>query len=147
MSAQASVLFDAPGPIARRRILLANLVSLAAVLVVAVLVLIQMNATGQLSGRRWLAAALQYTNCPLTRTGIAVGRVHAQGLIELAEPFELLADAQQQFAAAAFQPGIAERRGRYSRQDLRQRLAGIEALATAMQMQVGVQLGTRTERS
>ena len=56
MSAQASVLFDAPGPLARRRILLANLVTLAAVLAVAVLVLIQMNATGQLSGRRWLAA-------------------------------------------------------------------------------------------
>ena len=35
MSAQASVLFDAPGPIARRRILLANLVALAAVLAVA----------------------------------------------------------------------------------------------------------------
>ena len=34
MSAQASVLFDAPGPIARRRILLANLVALAAVLAV-----------------------------------------------------------------------------------------------------------------
>lgn len=101
----------------------------------------------QIQRRRWLAAALQYTNCPLTRTGITVGRVHAQGVVELAEPFELLTDAQQQFAAAAFQPGIAERRGRYSRQYLRQRLAGIEALATAMQMQVGVQLGTRTERS
>ena len=45
MSAQASVLFDAPGPIARRRILLANLVALAAVLAVAVLVLIPVSYT------------------------------------------------------------------------------------------------------
>ena len=90
MSAQASVLFDAPGPIARRRILLANLVALAAVLTVAVLVLIQMNATGQLSGRRWLAAVdgdawrnyylpgLQFT---LQSAGIAVVTSVVFGLV------------------------------------------------------------------
>ena len=56
MSSQASVLFDAPGPLARRRILTANLVALVAVLALAAVVLVQMNATGQLEARRWTAA-------------------------------------------------------------------------------------------
>lgn len=52
----SSVLFDAPGPLARRRILTVNLVALAAVVALAVLVLVQMNSTGQLEARRWTSA-------------------------------------------------------------------------------------------
>ena len=56
MSSQASVLFDAPGPLARRRILIANLVALAAVLALAVVVLMRMADADQLEARRWTAA-------------------------------------------------------------------------------------------
>ena len=56
MSAQASILFDAPGPVARRRVLVLNLVALAAVVAVAALVLVRMAERGQLEPRRWSAA-------------------------------------------------------------------------------------------
>ena len=56
MSSQASVLFDAPGPLARRRILIANLIALAAVLALAVVVLMRMADADQLEARRWTAA-------------------------------------------------------------------------------------------
>ena len=46
MSAQASVLFDAPGPIARRRILLANLVAEVAIVVTGGLVRVTGSGLG-----------------------------------------------------------------------------------------------------
>ncbi|WP_114854569.1 amino acid ABC transporter permease [Brachybacterium sp. YJGR34] len=56
MSAEAGILFDAPGPRARRKILLANLLALAGVLVVAAVVLLQLNRQGQLAPQQWTNA-------------------------------------------------------------------------------------------
>jgi glutamate transport system permease protein len=55
MSAQ-SILFDAPGPRARRRILLGNVVGAVVVAAVAVLVLFRLSAMGQLDPTKWAAA-------------------------------------------------------------------------------------------
>lgn len=56
MSAQTSVLFDAPGPRARRRITVLNLVALVLVVVLVALLLRTMGERGQLEPRRWTAA-------------------------------------------------------------------------------------------
>lgn len=86
----ASVLFDAPGPAARRRILIANLVAAVVVLAVAALVLVRLQERGQLEGRRWSAAldasawsdyylpGLQFT---LQSAGIAVVTSVVFGLV------------------------------------------------------------------
>jgi glutamate transport system permease protein len=55
MSAQ-SVLFDAPGPRARRRLLLGNAVGAVVVIGVLALLLLQLGEKGQLDGALWLAA-------------------------------------------------------------------------------------------
>lgn len=81
MKAQASVLFDAPGPKARRNIMISNLVTLLAVAVVVVLVLMKLDEQNQLNPNLWLRAVdgnawsnyylpgLQFT---LQASGIAV---------------------------------------------------------------------------
>ncbi len=53
MSSQQSVLFDAPGPRARRFILLGNVVGAVVVLGIAVLVLLELQRKGQLSWDLW----------------------------------------------------------------------------------------------
>ncbi|MFC8921520.1 amino acid ABC transporter permease [Cellulosimicrobium sp. NPDC057127] len=53
MSSQQSVLFDAPGPRARRRIAIGNVVGAAVVLGIAVLVLLELERKGQLSWDLW----------------------------------------------------------------------------------------------
>lgn len=90
MSADGSVLFDAPGPRTRRRIMVVNLVALAVVLVVAVLVGLRLQDAGQLDARRWTAAldarawsdyylpGLQFT---LQAAGIAVVTSVVFGLV------------------------------------------------------------------
>lgn len=55
MSAQ-SVLFDAPGPKARRNVLIVNVVALIGVAVVAWIVLGMLNERGQLEPSRWINA-------------------------------------------------------------------------------------------
>lgn len=81
MSARQTVLFDAPGPRARRNILVSNAVALLAVAVVAVLVLIELGEQDQLAADKWVNAlnanawtnyylpGLQFT---LQSSGIAV---------------------------------------------------------------------------
>ncbi|HEY4614950.1 MAG TPA: amino acid ABC transporter permease [Citricoccus sp.] len=90
MKAQASVLFDAPGPRARRNILLSNVLALVVVLVVVVLVLIQLDSQNQLAPDKWVNAlnanawanyylpGLQFT---LQSSGIAVVTALVFGLI------------------------------------------------------------------
>lgn len=90
MTATTSVLFDAPGPKARRNILISNLVALAAVLVVVVLVLMQLDRQGQLAPQQWINAlnanawtnyylpGLQFT---LQASGIAVVTALVFGLV------------------------------------------------------------------
>lgn len=90
MKAQPSVLFDAPGPKARRTIMISNLVTLAAVLVLVVLVLMKLNEQNQLEPNLWLRAidgnawanyylpGLQFT---LQASGIAVVTSLAFGLL------------------------------------------------------------------
>ena len=90
MKAQPSVLFDAPGPKARRNIMISNLVTLAAVLVLVVLVLMKLNEQNQLEPNLWLRAidgnawanyylpGLQFT---LQASGIAVVTSLAFGLL------------------------------------------------------------------
>ncbi|MFC7400701.1 amino acid ABC transporter permease [Citricoccus sp. GCM10030269] len=90
MSAQVSVLFDAPGPRAKRNILVSNVVALAAVLVVVVLVLMQLGQRGQLAPEMWISAldgnawsnyylpGLQFT---LQSSGIAVVTALIFGLV------------------------------------------------------------------
>ncbi|WP_193103275.1 amino acid ABC transporter permease [Brachybacterium sp. FME24] len=90
MSAQADVMFDAPGPRAKRRILLANLVALVGVLAVVFLVLMQLNRQGQLAPNQWANAlngnawtnyylpGLQFT---LQSSGIAVVTALVFGLV------------------------------------------------------------------
>jgi glutamate transport system permease protein len=56
MTARVSVLFDAPGPQARRNILISNVVALAVVLVVVVLVLMQLYRQDQLAPDKWINA-------------------------------------------------------------------------------------------
>jgi glutamate transport system permease protein len=56
MTAQTTVLFDAPGPRARRNVMISNVVALIAVLVIAVLVLIQLNEQDQLAPDKWINA-------------------------------------------------------------------------------------------
>ncbi|MDO5634303.1 MAG: amino acid ABC transporter permease [Micrococcus sp.] len=56
MSANASVLFDAPGPKTRQRILLVNVVALLIVLGLAVIVFMRLGEMDQLNPRRWTAA-------------------------------------------------------------------------------------------
>jgi glutamate transport system permease protein len=56
MTARVSVLFDAPGPKARRDILISNMVALAVVLVVVVLVLMQLYRQDQLAPEKWINA-------------------------------------------------------------------------------------------
>lgn len=90
MTATTSVLFDAPGPKARRNILLSNLGAMVAVLAVVVLVLIQLDTQGQLAPDLWINAlngnawsnyylpGLQFT---LQASGIAVVTAVIFGLI------------------------------------------------------------------
>lgn len=52
MSTQ-SVLFDAPGPRARRRMVYANIIGAIVVVAVALFVVYQMNAHGQLTAEKW----------------------------------------------------------------------------------------------
>jgi glutamate transport system permease protein len=56
MTAPTTVLFDAPGPRARRNVMISNVVALIAVLVIAVLVLIQLNNQDQLAPDKWINA-------------------------------------------------------------------------------------------
>jgi len=56
MTAQTTVLFDAPGPRARRNVLISNVVALIAVLVIVVLVLMQLNEQDQLAPDKWINA-------------------------------------------------------------------------------------------
>jgi glutamate transport system permease protein len=90
MSAQVSVLFDAPGPKARRNILISNAVALVVVLVVAVLVLMQLYRQDQLAPQKWIDAldANAWTNYylpglrfTLQASGIAVVTALVFGLI------------------------------------------------------------------
>ncbi|WMY77797.1 amino acid ABC transporter permease [Citricoccus sp. I39-566] len=90
MTATTSVLFDAPGPKARRNILISNAVALLAVLVVVVLVLMQLDRQDQLAPDKWVNAlngnawanyylpGLQFT---LQSSGIAVVTALVFGLI------------------------------------------------------------------
>src|SRR5699024_603172 len=90
MSSTVNVLFDAPGPKAKRNVLLANLIALAGVLVLAALVLLQLDRQGQLRAHLWLNAVngnawtnyylpgLQFT---LQSSGIAVVTAMIFGLI------------------------------------------------------------------
>ena len=90
MSSTVNVLFDAPGPKAKRNVLLANLIALAGVLVLAALVLLQLDRQGQLRADLWLNAVngnawtnyylpgLQFT---LQSSGIAVVTAMIFGLI------------------------------------------------------------------
>src|SRR3546814_7819614 len=48
----------------------------------------------------------EHANRALAGTGIAIGGMQTQGFCQIANALELLADAQQQLAAAAFQPGV-----------------------------------------
>ena len=56
MTAQITVLFDAPGPRARRNVMISNVVALIAVLVIVVLVLMQLNEQDQLAPDKWINA-------------------------------------------------------------------------------------------
>ena len=90
MSSTVNVLFDAPGPKAKRNVLLANLIALAGVFVLAALVLLQLDRQGQLRADLWLNAVngnawtnyylpgLQFT---LQSSGIAVVTAMIFGLI------------------------------------------------------------------
>ena len=90
MSAQPGVLFDAPGPKARRNVLIANVIALLGVLAIAALVLMQLNTQGQLAPQKWLSAVngsawsnyylpgLQFT---LQSSGIAVITAMLFGLV------------------------------------------------------------------
>lgn len=90
MSAQPGILFDAPGPRARRTVLIANLVALAGVLVVVAVVLMQLDSQGQLAPQHWVNAlngdawtnyylpGLQFT---VQSSGIAVVTAMIFGLI------------------------------------------------------------------
>ncbi|MGD6979748.1 MULTISPECIES: amino acid ABC transporter permease [Citricoccus] len=90
MRTQATVLFDAPGPKARRNILLSNAAALVVVLVIVVLVLIQLNEQDQLAPEKWANAlnanawanyylpGLKFT---LQASGIAVVTAMVFGLI------------------------------------------------------------------
>lgn len=90
MRTQATVLFDAPGPRARRNILLSNAAALVVVLVIVVLVLIQLNEQDQLAPEKWANAlnanawanyylpGLKFT---LQASGIAVVTAMVFGLI------------------------------------------------------------------
>lgn len=90
MSAQAGILFDAPGPRGKRNVLLANLIALAGVLVLAALVLLQLGRQGQLAPQQWVNAlngnawtnyylpGLQFT---LQSSGIAVVTAMIFGLV------------------------------------------------------------------
>ena len=90
MSAQPGILFDAPGPRAKRNVLIANLIALAVVLVILALVLLQFDRQDQLDPRRWVNAingnawtnyylpGLQFT---LQSSGIAVVTAMVFGLI------------------------------------------------------------------
>ncbi|WP_435735633.1 amino acid ABC transporter permease [Cellulosimicrobium sp. PMB13] len=53
MSSQQSILFDAPGPRARRNILIGNVVGAVVVLGIAALVLLELDRKGQLSWDLW----------------------------------------------------------------------------------------------
>ena len=90
MSAAPGILFDAPGPRATRTVLVANLIALAGVLVVAALVLLQLDRQGQLAPNQWANAlngnawanyylpGLQFT---LQSSGIAVVTAMVFGLV------------------------------------------------------------------
>lgn len=90
MSAQAGILFDAPGPKGRRNVLLANLIALAGVLVLGAVVLLQLERQGQLAPGQWANAlngnawtnyylpGLQFT---LQSSGIAVVTAMVFGLV------------------------------------------------------------------
>lgn len=90
MSAAPGILFDAPGPRAKRTVLVANLIALAGVLVVAALVLLQLDRQGQLAPNQWANAlngnawanyylpGLQFT---LQSSGIAVVTAMVFGLV------------------------------------------------------------------
>ncbi|QCU77692.1 amino acid ABC transporter permease [Citricoccus sp. SGAir0253] len=90
MKQQSTVLFDAPGPRARRNILISNAVALAAVLVLVVLVLMQLDRQDQLAPAKWANAlnanawsnyylpGLQFT---LQSSGIAVITALVFGLV------------------------------------------------------------------
>ena len=64
MSSQKSVLFDAPGPRARRRIALGNVVGALVVLGIAALVVAELARKGQFAASLWepifTSAAWQY---------------------------------------------------------------------------------------
>ncbi|GII99429.1 amino acid ABC transporter membrane protein 2 (PAAT family) [Sediminihabitans luteus] len=53
MSARRSVLFDAPGPVARRRIAIGNVVAAILVAALVVLLLMRLDAEGQLDADKW----------------------------------------------------------------------------------------------
>ncbi|APX32626.1 amino acid ABC transporter permease [Brachybacterium sp. P6-10-X1] len=90
MSTAPGILFDAPGPRAKRNVLVANLIALAGVLVVAALVLLQLDRQGQLAPTQWVNAlngnawanyylpGLQFT---LQSSGIAVVTAMIFGLV------------------------------------------------------------------
>ncbi|GED10168.1 amino acid ABC transporter permease [Cellulosimicrobium cellulans] len=90
MSTQQSVLFDAPGPRARRAILLGNIVGAIVVLGVAALVLVALGNKGQLAPELWsslfTADAWQYYFIPglqntLRAAGFAIVGALAFGLL------------------------------------------------------------------
>jgi glutamate transport system permease protein len=90
MSTQQSVLFDAPGPRARRAILLGNIVGAFVVLGIAALVLVALGNKGQLDPKLWsslfTADAWQYYFIPglqntLRAAGFAIVGALAFGLL------------------------------------------------------------------
>lgn len=90
MSSQQSVLFDAPGPRARRAILLGNIVGAIVVLGIAALVLVALGNKGQLDPKLWSSLftsdAWQYYFIPglqntLRAAGFAIVGALAFGLL------------------------------------------------------------------
>src|SRR3546814_15758842 len=87
----------------------------------------------------------EHANRALAGTGIAIGGMQTQGFCQIANALELLADAQQQLAAAAFQPGVGIGLIGHVGQHVAQWLAGPDTLAATMQTKIGSHLGSAVE--
>ncbi len=96
-------------------------------------------------GGLWLTATLQHADRTFASARVAVGCMQAQRQGQITVALALPGDAQQQLAAAIFQPFVGVRCRWDVLQDRFSGVTRLEAFSAAMQTQIGIHIGAFME--